>query len=52
MFKMSDCTSTSRDKKWCSIKKMMQEFHSINDVEFGSELHTIATEFFYLKSKS
>lgn len=48
---MSNYTSTFRDKKRCSIEKVMQEVYVIDDVQFASELHTFAIEFFYLQGK-
>jgi hypothetical protein len=47
----SDCTSTIKVKKGCSIEEVMKELHSIDEVQFGSELHTFSIEFFYLRSK-
>jgi hypothetical protein len=38
-----DCTLTSENKKWCSIKEDMQQMHSIDGVNFGSGLHTFST---------
>jgi len=49
--KKSDCTSTSRDRKGCSIEKVIKKVHSIDGVHFGSELHIFAIDFFYLISK-
>lgn len=48
---MSDYTSTFRDKKGCIIEKVMQEVYVINDVQFASELHIFAIEFFYLQGR-
>ena len=44
-------TTPCRDKKGCSIEEVMQELHSINEVAFGSALHTFATKFFCARSK-
>jgi hypothetical protein len=41
----------SRDKKGCSIEEVMEEFHSIHGVDFGSPIHIFATEFFRGRSK-
>jgi len=48
---MSNYTSTFMDKKGCSIEKVMQEVYVIDDVQFASELHTFAIEFFYLQGR-
>jgi hypothetical protein len=47
----SECTSTVFDKKGCSIEEVMKEFHSIEEVVFGSELYCFATEFFMVRSR-
>jgi hypothetical protein len=47
----SECTSTILDKKGCSIEEVMKEFHSIEEVVFGSELYCFATEFFMVRSR-
>jgi hypothetical protein len=47
----SDCTSTFRGKKKCSIEKIMREVHSINRDHFRSELHTFATKLLCLRSR-
>ena len=36
-------------KKGCSIEEVMKEFHSIEEVVFGSELYCFATEFLWLE---
>ena len=38
-------------KKGCSIEEVMKEFHSIEEVVFGSELYCFATEFFMVRSR-
>ena len=47
----SECTSNVFDKKGCSIEEVMTEFHSIEEVVFGSELYCFATEFFMVRSR-
>jgi hypothetical protein len=47
----SECTSSVFDKKRCSIEEVMTEFHSIEEVVFGSELYCFATEFFMVRSR-
>ncbi|KAL9347452.1 hypothetical protein Peur_058818 [Populus x canadensis] len=47
----SECTSSVFDKKGCSIEEVMTEFHSIEEVVFGSELYCFATEFFMVRSR-
>ena len=47
----SECTSSVLDKKGCSIEEVMKEFHSIEEVVFGSELYCFATEFFMVWSR-
>jgi len=47
----SVCTSTTKDKKGCRIEEVMKELHSIDEVQFGSELHIFSIEFFCLRSK-
>lgn len=47
----SNCTMPSRDKKGCSIQEVMEELHSIHDVDFGSPIHLFATEFFCVRSR-
>jgi hypothetical protein len=44
-------TMPSRDKKGCNIQEVMEELNSIHGVDFGSPIHTFATEFFYARSK-
>jgi hypothetical protein len=51
VFTKSECTSTVLDKKGCSIEEVMKEFHSIEEVVFGSELYCFATEFFMVRSR-
>jgi hypothetical protein len=46
-----ESTTPSRDKKGCSIEEVMEEPRSIDGVNFGSALHTFATEFFCARSK-
>jgi hypothetical protein len=47
----SECTSNGLDKKGCSIEEVMKEFHSVEEVVFGSELYCFATEFFIVRSR-
>jgi len=48
----NECTSSGLDKKkGCSIEEVMTEFHSIEEVVFGSELYCFATEFFIVRSR-
>uniref|UniRef100_A0A2K1XDM4 Myb/SANT-like domain-containing protein n=1 Tax=Populus trichocarpa TaxID=3694 RepID=A0A2K1XDM4_POPTR len=47
----NECTSSGLDKKGCSIEEVMTEFHSIEEVVFGSELYCFATEFFMVRSR-
>jgi len=47
----SECTSSGLDKKGCSIEEVMKEFHSVEEVVFGSELYCFATEFFMVRSR-
>ena len=50
VYTKSECTSSGLDKKGCSIEEVMTEFHSIEEVVFGSELYCFATEFFVVKN--
>jgi len=47
----SDCISSLWIRKGVSIEEVMKEFHSINDVVFGSELYCFAAEFFMVTSR-
>ena len=51
VYTKSECTSNGLDKKGCSIEEVMTEFHSIEEVVFGSELYCFATEFFMVRSR-
>ena len=51
VFMDKESTTTSRDKKGCSIEKVIEKLHSIDGVNFGSALHIFATEFFSARSK-
>jgi hypothetical protein len=47
-----ESTTPCRDKKKSSsIEEVMEELHSIDGVNYGSALHTFATEFFCSTSK-
>jgi hypothetical protein len=49
-----ESTTPSRDKKkkkGCSIEEVMEELHSIDEVNFGSALYTFATKLFCVRSK-
>ena len=37
--------------KKCRIKEVIKDFHSIEEVVFGSELYCFATEFFMVRSR-
>lgn len=50
-FWQDECTSNGLDKKGCSIEEVMKEFHSVEEVVFGSELYCFATEFFIVRSR-
>jgi hypothetical protein len=43
--------SSGLDKKGCSIEEVMKEFHSVEEVVFGSELYCFATAFFMVRSR-
>ena len=51
VFTKSECTSSVLDQKGCSIEEVMKEFHSIEEVVFGSELYCFATEFFMVRNR-
>jgi len=51
VYLLGECTSSGWDKKGCSIEEVMKEFHSIEEVVFGSELYCFATEFFMVKNR-
>ena len=51
VFTKSECTSSVLDQKGCSIEEVMEEFHSIDEVVFGSELYCFATEFFMVRNR-
>jgi hypothetical protein len=48
---MSDCTFISRDKKGCIIEKVIEDFRSMQDVVFSSDLYVFATKLFLVKRR-
>jgi len=43
VFMAKKITLTFRDKKGCSIEEVMEELHSIDEVNFGDALYTFTT---------
>ncbi|KAL9400986.1 hypothetical protein Peur_004835 [Populus x canadensis] len=44
-----DLVALEKDRKGCSILKVMSEFHSIEGVNIGDDFHGFATEFLGLR---
>jgi hypothetical protein len=48
---MSDCTFISRDKKGCIIEKVIEDFRSMQDVVFSSDLYVFSTKLFLVRRR-
>lgn len=49
MSNTSDSTILSKDRKKCSISKIMSEFHLVEGVNIEDDFHEFAIEFYWFK---